>query len=174
MDSIQNKVTSSGIVSIDPESFYTPGERIIFDIKPHLFQELMLKEKEFRAFIKENDWSVYQDKIVGLVCSADAIVPTWAYMLISLALEPFAKKVFFANAEELELLLFSEKLKEIKPLDYKDARVVIKGCGDIFVPINVYVELGRLLKPHVKSLMYGEPCSTVPLYKTSNKEKDRE
>jgi hypothetical protein len=90
-------------------------------------------------------------------------------MLIALAMEPYAKKVFFANAEQLELLLFNEKLKEIKPLDYKDARVVIKGCGDIFVPINVYVELARLLKPHVKSIMYGEPCSTVPLYKMGSK-----
>jgi hypothetical protein len=165
MDSIQNKVASSGIISIDPADFYTPGERCVFDIKAHLFQELILKEKDFRAFVSSNDWSVYRDKFVGLVCTADAIVPTWAYMLVALALEPFAKRVFFADTDAMELLLYKEKMQLINPQDFKDARVVIKGCGDIPVPVNVYVELGRLLKPHVKSLMYGEPCSTVPLYK---------
>jgi len=165
MEEIKNKVADSGIVSIDLESFYTSGERIIFDIKPHLFQELILKEKDFRDFVKSNDWSVYQDKIVGIICSVDAIVPTWAYMLITLALKPFAKRIFFGNELEMENYLFVEKIKTINPLDYKDARVVIKGCGDKQIPINAFVELTEILKPHVKSLMYGEPCSTVPLYK---------
>lgn len=165
MDEIVNKVAGSGIVSIDLEEFYLPGERVIFDLKPHLFQELILKEKDFRDFIKNNDWSVYQDKFVGIICSADAIVPTWAFMLISLALEPFAKRIFFANLSEMETILFSEKLASIDPQKYKDARIVIKGCGDKPVPTNAYVQLSVLLKPFAKSIMYGEPCSTVPLYK---------
>jgi hypothetical protein len=162
---ITNKVASSGIVTIDLEEFYIKGERILFDIKPYLFQELILREKDFREFIKTNDWSIYKDKLVALTCTADAIVPTWAYMLLTLALEPFAQKIVFGNLHELETILFAEKLALLNPLDYKDARVVIKGCGDIDIPKNAYVQLTSLLKPVVKSIMYGEPCSTVPLYK---------
>lgn len=168
MEEIVNKVAGSGIVSIDLEEFYVHGERLIFDIKPHLFMEQILKEKDFRDFIKTNDWSQYKDKIVGIVCSADAIVPTWAYMLITLALEPYAKRVFFANAEELEALLFAEKLATVDPSAYKDARVVIKGCGDKKIPTNAFVQLTALIKPYAKSIMYGEPCSTVPLYKSKS------
>lgn len=165
MEEIVNKVAGSGIVSIDLEEFYVTGERVIFDIKPLLFMEQVLKEKEFREFIKTNDWSVYKDKIVGIVCSVDAIVPTWAYMLLTLALEPFAKRVFFGDAPELENLLFAEKLATIDPSVYKDARVVIKGCGEKEIPTNAFVQLTALIKPFAKSIMYGEPCSTVPLYK---------
>jgi hypothetical protein len=166
MDEIINKVAGSGIVTIDLEEFCVPGERIIFDIKPHLFQEIILKEKDFREFIKTNDWSVFKDKIVGIVCTADAIVPTWAYMLVTLALEPFASKIFFGNIDELENFLFVEKLSELDPTIYKNARVVIKGCGEKKIPTNAFVQLTSLLKPHTKSIMYGEPCSTVPLYKS--------
>jgi hypothetical protein len=162
---ITNKVAGSGIVTIDLEEFYIHGERILFDIKPHLFQELILREKDFREFIKTNDWSIYKDKLVALICTADAIVPTWAYMLLTLALEPFAKKIVFGNLNELETILFSEKLALLDTSTYKDARVVIKGCGDIDIPKNAYVQLTALLKPNAKSIMYGEPCSTVPLFK---------
>jgi hypothetical protein len=165
MEEIVNKVAGSGIVNIDLEEFYTEGERIIFDIKPHLFQELILKEKPFREFIKLNDWSLYRNKIVGIVCSADAIVPTWAYMLITLALEPYATRTFFGDLNEVENLLFTEKLAALDPTKYKDARIVIKGCGDKKVPVNAFVQVTALLKPVAKSIMYGEPCSTVPLYK---------
>jgi hypothetical protein len=165
MEEIINKVSKSGIVSIDLEEFYTPGERVVFDIKPYLYNELILKEIDFRDFIKDHHWSAFQDKIVGIICSADAIVPTWAYMLITIALEPYATRVFFGNEIEIENFLFSEKLKTINALDFKDARVVIKGCGEKHVPINAYVELTKILKPFAKSIMYGEPCSTVPLYK---------
>lgn len=165
MDEIVNKVANSGLVSIDLEDFYTPGERTIFDIQPHLFNGIILKEKDFREFIKQNDWSPFKDKIVGIVCSVDAIVPTWAYMLLSIVLEPYAKRVFFANATEIENLLFAEKLSLLDAREYKEARVVIKGCGDKPVPVNAYVQLTNLLKPFAKSIMYGEPCSTVPLYK---------
>jgi hypothetical protein len=168
MEEIVNKVAGSGIVSIDLEEFYLEGERVIFDIKPHLFMEQILKEKDFREFIKINDWSSFKDKIVGIVCSADAIVPTWAYMLITLALEPFAKKIFFGNLIEVENLLFAEKLATLSPEQYKDARVVIKGCGEKQIPTNAFVQLTSLLKPFAKSIMYGEPCSTVPLYKAKN------
>jgi hypothetical protein len=162
---ITNKVANSGIVSIDLEEFFTEGERVLFDIKPHLFQELILREKDFREFIKTNDWSVYKNKLVALTCSADAIVPTWAYMLLTLALEPHAEKIIFGNLTELENLLFAEKLSQLNISQYKDARIVIKGCGDKPLPINAYVQITILLKPVAKSIMYGEPCSTVPLYK---------
>lgn len=162
---IVNKVSNSGIITIDLENFYTIGERVLFDIKPLLFQELILKEKEFRDFIKNNDWSKYQNKLIALTCTADAIVPTWAYMLLTLALQPFTKKVVFGDLQTLETLLFAEQLEKIVVKDYKDARIVIKGCGEIDLPKNAYVQLTALLQPHVKSIMYGEPCSTVPLYK---------
>ncbi len=165
MEEIVNKVASSGLISIDLEEFHQKGERILFDIKPLLFHELILKEKEFREFIKTNDWTIYQDKFVALTCSNDAIVPTWAYMLLSIALEPFAKKIVFGDLEMLETILFEEKLSAHNIEQYKDARVVIKGCGDINVPKNAYVQITNKLKPFVKSMMYGEPCSTVPLYK---------
>lgn len=166
MDEIVNKVANSGIISIDLEDFYTPGERAIFDIQAHLFNGLILKEKDFREFVKHNDWKQYQDKIVGIICSADAIVPTWAYMLLSIALEPYARRVFFGNLHEIENLLFSEKIARIDPATYKGARVVIKGCGEKPVPTNAYVQITSLLKPHARSIMYGEPCSTVPLFKS--------
>ncbi|MDI1353836.1 MAG: DUF2480 family protein [bacterium] len=165
MSELINKVANSGITSLDLEEFYVPGERVIFDLKPHLFQELILREKDFREFIKSNDWSVYDGKLVGIICSADAIVPTWAYMLLTLALEPFAAKIVFGGLDELENSLFTEKLAAIDPSIYKDARIVIKGCGEKNIPTNAFVHLTRLLKPYAKSIMYGEPCSTVPLYK---------
>jgi hypothetical protein len=165
MDEIVNKVASSGIITIDLEELFTEGERVFLDIKPHLFHELILKEKDFREFIKGNDWSAYNGKIVGIVCTADAVVPTWAYMLLTLALTPYAKRIFFADAPGIEQLLFAESLSRFDPLKYKDARIVIKGCGTKPVPTNAFVQLTALLKPYVKSIMYGEPCSTVPLYK---------
>jgi hypothetical protein len=162
---IVNKVANSGLITIDLEDFFTEGERVLFDIKPLLFQELILKEKDFREYIKTHDWSSYKDKLVALTCSTDAIVPTWAYMLLTLALEPFAKKIVFGNLNDLENILFAEKLSSLNVEQYKDARVVIKGCGDKALPTNAFVQLTSLIKPKVKSIMYGEPCSTVPLYK---------
>lgn len=164
-DEIINKVANSGLITIDLEEFYPKGERVLFDIKPLLFHELILKEKDFRDFIKQHDWSSYQEKMVAITCTADAVVPTWAYMLVSIALEPYAKKIVFGNLETLEAILFSEVLKSIIYSDYQDKRVVIKGCSNLPVSTNAYVELVRGLKPFAKSIMYGEPCSTVPLYK---------
>ncbi len=166
MEEIVNKVAGSGLQTIDLEAYYVPGERVVFDLRPHLFQELILKEKDFREFVKTNDWSFYNEKLVAVTCTADAIVPTWAYMLISLALQPYAKTVFFGTLQELEMYLFVEQLSQINPAIYQDQKVVIKGCGDIPVPVNAYVQLARMLRPFAKSIMYGEPCSTVPLYKS--------
>ncbi len=169
MDDIVNKVAGSGLMSIDLEELNTSGERILFDLQPHLFQGLILKEKDFRDFVKTHHWSEYNGKIVGIICSSDAIVPTWAYMLVALALEPFAKRIFFAGLQEIEMLLFAEKLASIDPKNYTDARIVIKGCGDKPVPTNAFVQISTLLKPYAKSIMFGEPCSTVPLYKAPKK-----
>ncbi len=165
MEEIINKVAQSGIVTINLEEFYDETPRVLFDIKPLLFQELILKEKDFRAYIKTHDWSIYKNKYVALTCSVDAIVPTWAYMLLTISLQPFAKKVVFGNLETLETILFHEKINTLDTTPYKDARIVIKGCGNKPVPIAAYVALTEKIKPVAKSIMYGEPCSTVPLYK---------
>lgn len=162
---IVNKVSQSGLITIDLEEFYSQGERVLFDIKDHLFQGLILREKDFREFIKNEDWSKYKDKYVALICSADAIVPTWAFMLLASQLEPVAKKVVFGNLETLETLLYNDVLSKINVDDYKDARIVIKGCGNLPVPKAAFVQITSLLQPVVKSIMYGEACSTVPLYK---------
>jgi hypothetical protein len=166
MDDIINKVANSGVVSLDLEEFYEPAERVLFDIKPLLYKELVLKEKDFREFIKTNDWTIYKNKIIGLVCTTDAIVPTWAYMLLTLALVPHAKKVFFGDLNDIEKLLFAEKLAQLDLELYKGARVVIKGCGEKEIPHNAFVQITSILQPIAKSIMFGEPCSTVPLYKS--------
>lgn len=165
METIVNRVELSGIITIDLEDLYAPGERVLLDIKDLLFQGLILREKDFREFVKNEDWSKYKDKYVALTCSADAIVPTWAYMLLATQLEPFAKSVVFGNLETLETILYNEALSKLNIDDYKNARIVIKGCGNLPVPKAAYVEIARLLRPVAKSIMYGEACSTVPLYK---------
>ncbi len=164
-DEIVNRVEGSGLVTIDLEEFYPEGARVLLDVKPLLFQELILKEKDFREFIKNEDWAKYKNKLVAITCTNDAIVPTWAYMLLSLALESQAKKIVFGNLNDLETILFEEALSKLDFSQYKDARIVIKGCGAKPVPINAFVKLTAALKPFAKSIMYGEPCSTVPLYK---------
>jgi hypothetical protein len=168
-DEIVNKVASSGIVTVDLEELYPNGERVLFDIKPLLFQELILKEKDFREFIKNHDWSVYENKYVAITCTADAIVPTWAYMLISLALEPYAKKIVFGDLQQLETVIFQDLIDHLELNTYEDKRIVIKGCSKLPIPMHAYVLLSAKLKPVAKSIMFGEPCSTVPLYKKASK-----
>jgi hypothetical protein len=164
-DEITNKVANSGIITFDLEEYYSKGERVLFDIKPLLFQELILKEKDFRDFVKDHDWSLYQDKFVAITCTADAIIPTWAFMLVSLALEPYAKKIVFGDIQQLETILFHELISNIDISEFEDKRVVVKGCGKLPIPLHAYVLLSAKLKPAAKSIMFGEPCSTVPLYK---------
>jgi len=162
---IINRVSNSSLVSLDLEELYHPDERILFDIKDNLYQELILREKDFRDFLKQHDWTYYKDKNVAITCTADAIVPTWAYMLLSIHLEPFANIIVFGDIEALENALFARAVSKIDLLKYKDAKVVVKGCSKFPVPVSAYVEISRLLRPYAQSIMYGEPCSTVPLYK---------
>lgn len=165
MEEIVNKVAGSGLITIDLGDLYPAGERVLIDIKDQLFQELILREKDFREYIKTHDWSQYSEKYVALTCSADAIIPDWAWMLLASALAPFAKKIVFGTIEILETVLFDELLSAFNIEQYRDARIVIKGCGDKPVPKTAYIELTKKLQPVVKSIMYGEPCSTVPVYK---------
>lgn len=163
---IINRVTESGISQINLEDFIPAGERIVFDIKGWLFEELILKEKDFREHIKNHNWACYRDKFVTLICSADAIVPTWAYMLVTAALNPYAKYISFGSLEKMEEEIILNAIEKIDEQEFSGQRVVIKGCGDKEIPISAFVKLTNKLKPVVKSIMYGEPCSTVPIYKS--------
>jgi hypothetical protein len=162
---IVNRVAQSSLISFNLEDYYPQGERVFFDIKNLLWQELALKEQEFREFVKTNDWSVYTDKYVAISCTTDAIVPTWAYMLLAAALQNHAKKVVFGDLATLENILFHEIIEALNPEEFKDKRLVIKGCSKLSIPDSAYVALTVKLKPYVKSLMFGEACSSVPLYK---------
>ena len=162
---IINKVAQSGIISINLEELYPEGERIVFDIAPILVEGLLLREKDFREFVKQHDWSAYTGKYVALICSTDAVIPTWAWMLLANHLAPFAKKTVQGNLETLESVIYNDVLNQLDLSVYRDQRVVIKGCADKPVPVNAYVQLTALLTPLVKSVMYGEPCSTVPVFK---------
>jgi len=164
-EEIINRVANRPIITFDLGEYYHQGERVVYDLKPHLFQEMILREKDFREALKNTDWSVYQDKNIAIICSADAIVPTWAYMLLALQLEPFANMVVFGELETLEYALYKEALSKIDIEDFKDRPVVVKGCGDLPVPTSAYVEIARMLRPVAKTIMFGEPCSTVPLFK---------
>ena len=160
-----NKVAASGLITLNLEEYYHSGERVVYDIKDNLFHGLMLREKDFREFIKTHDWASYTGKNIAVICSADAIVPTWAYMLLANKLKPYANEVVFGSLETLESVLFTKALAKIDLNAFAGERVVVKGCADIDVPISAYVEITSLLTPVVKSIMYGEPCSTVPIYK---------
>lgn len=162
---IVNRVAQSGLITIDLGDLYPIGPRYVLDIKDQLFQGLILREKDFREFIKNHDWSQYKDGYVAVQCSTDAIIPDWVWMLLTVSLEPFAKKIVFGNLETLETVLFTEILNQFNYDAYRDARIVVKGCGEKPIPLSAYIELTRRLRPIVKSIMYGEPCSTVPVYK---------
>jgi len=164
-DTIVNKVAQSGLLTLDLADFYPEGEIVTFDVKDYLFMELILKEKEYRETLKNLDWTVYQNKNVAITCSADAIIPLWAYMLAVSYLEPHAKDIVFGNADEVLKILFLKNLEKIDAKEFTDKRMVIKGCGDKVIPEAAFVEITKILKPVVKSIMYGEPCSTVPIYK---------
>lgn len=160
-----NKVAESGLITLDLEKFYPKGETTVFDLKDHLFMGLILKEKDFREALKKLDWSVYQDKNVALTCSADAIIPVWAWMLAVSYLQPVAKEVVMGDEKELHRSLYLKNIDAIDINEFADQRVVIKGCGETPIADYVYMEITKKLRPVVKSIMYGEPCSTVPVYK---------
>jgi hypothetical protein len=165
MGEIINRVSQSEIITLHLEDFYPREDPIIIDIKEQLWQGLVLKEKDFRTFIKLHNWQQYQNKHVAVYCSEDAIVPTWAYMLVASALCPFAKEIFFGNIEMFKTFLFNKAIQQLDVADFKDAKVVIKGCASKQVPTSAYLQITTLLQPVVKSLMFGEACSTVPVFK---------
>lgn len=162
---IINRVSKSGLISLDLEDFYHQGERVVYDIKDNLYMGLILREKDFREFLKTHDWSYYANKNVAITCTEEAIIPTWAYMLLAIQLEPYANMVVFGTLEDLERKLYDDAIARINFNDYIGAKVVVKGCSKVEVPISAYVEITRRLKPFAQSIMFGEPCSTVPLYK---------
>lgn len=162
---IVNRVANSGLITFDLEEYYQAGERVLLDIQDQLFQGLILREKDFRDYIKTTDWSTFRDKFVAITCSSDAIIPTWAYMLLSSALQPYAKQVVFGDLQTLETKIYSEQLSQVDWASFANAKVVIKGCSKVAVPLQAYVEATRLLKPYAASIMFGEACSTVPVYK---------
>lgn len=170
MTEIVNKVAKSGIQSVELDKYFPETTCTEIDIKENLWQGIALKEKDFREFIKENDWSKYSGMAVAVHCSADAIIPTWAYMLIASKLQEYAKRVVFGTPETLKTVLIIEKLRaEINPNDFEDARIVVKGCSDKAVSEAAFVELINILQSRAKMIMFGEPCSTVPVWKRPRK-----
>lgn len=162
---IVNKVSQSSLETIDLKEFYPEGETIVFDMKDYLFMELILKEKDYRENLKRKDWSVYKNKNVCITCSADAIIPLWAYMLAVTYLQPVAKDVVVGNESFMQEVLFLKNLWKIDVKKFEGKKVVIKGCGEKEIPAAVYAEITKILLPVVQSIMYGEPCSTVPVFK---------
>lgn len=164
-EEIINRVANSKLKVIDLEDYYPEGNRVAFDIKDWLLEGLVLREKEFRQYVSEHIWSQYQDSYVALYCSTDAIVPDWAYMLISVQLEDISKLTVIGSLEDLESILYTSIISEMDVSIYKDMPVIIKGCSNKPVPSNALVLLSQKLKPIARSIMFGEACSSVPLYK---------
>ncbi len=162
---IVNRVAMSSLKVLDLEELYVSGERVILDVKEQLYQGMILKEKPFRDFVKLHDWSQYSGKFVAVTCSEDAIVPTWAYMLLTSALQPFAREIVFGDLQDLETKIFSDALASVDWEEFRDAKVVIKGCSKVEVPVAAYIEATRRMRPIAASIMFGEPCSTVPVFK---------
>ena len=164
-ESLINKVAESGLISLDLAQYIPNNDIVVFDIKPYLFMELILKEKDFRASLSTIDWMQFENKIVGIFCSTDAIIPMWANMLIVANLSPFAKAVYFGDENKTRDLVLLEEIQKIDATKFTDQRVVVKGCGDILIGEAAFIAITQKLRPVVKSIMYGEPCSTVPVYK---------
>lgn len=162
---IINKVAGSGLVTLDLEKYMPGNDIVVFDLKDHLFMGLILKEKDFREALKNMDWLPYENKFVAITCSADAVIPVWAYMLVTTYLQPIAKDVYLGTESEFQKHLFLKNISNIETDQYRDQRIVIKGCGDVPVDNYAYAAVTKTLLPVAKSIMYGEPCSTVPVYK---------
>ena len=164
-EEIINKVASSALLQIDLEEYYPKEEIVVFDLKPHLFMELILKEKDFREGLQNHDWQRYNGKIVAVTCTADAVIPVWAYMLIAAYLEPTAKEIIFGDKETAIKQVLLNNINKIDAEQFADKRIVVKGCGDLPIGEFAYMEITKKLRPVAKSIMYGEPCSTVPVFK---------
>lgn len=164
-DAIINKVALSPLLSLDLEEYYPKEPIVVFDLKPHLFMELILKEKDFRAALQNHDWEQYRDKIVAVTCTTDAIIPVWAYMLVASYLQPVAKEIVFGDEKLALQQQFLKNISSIDPNEFAEKRIVVKGCGDLPIGAFAYMEITKKLRPVVKSIMYGEPCSTVPIFK---------
>lgn len=165
MEEIRNKVAESGLITINLEQYYPDHEPLVFDLKNFLFMEMLLKEKDFREALDQHDWTQYENKDVAVYCSTDAIVPMWAYMLVASKLSGIARLIISGTPEEAFKQVFVQNIRQVNAAVYEGKRVVVKGCGDKPVPEYAYAEISIKLLPIVKSLMYGEPCSTVPVYK---------
>ena len=164
-EEIINRVANSKLITLDLEDYYPTGDRVLLDISDWLFQGIILKEKDFREFVIEHDWSQYLNSYVAIICSSDAIIPSWAYLLISTSLTPYAKKFVIGDLDLLENIIFQDIIATI-PLDpFEGAPVIIKGCSEKNIPNSAYAQLTQRLVPVVRSLMFGEACSSVPLYK---------
>lgn len=166
-DEIINRVANSKLVTIDLEDYYPKGERIVFDIKDWLLEGLVLREKEFRQQALAHDWKQYKNCFVALNCSTDAIVPAWAYMLLSNYLEPYASRTVIGDLNTLETSIYQDIISNLDVSEFIDKPIIIKGCSNKPIPDNAYIQLATKLKPVAKSIMYGEACSSVPLYKKS-------
>ena len=164
-DEIINRVANSKLVTINLEDYYPQGKRILFDIKDWLFEGFVLREKDFRDQVKQFNWSQFKDNYVALTCSSDAIIPAWAFILLSIHLEPFSKKTVIGNLELLETSIYQDVLNTLDISQFTNKPIIIKGCAKKPVPQNAYIMLANKLKPIAHSIMYGEACSSVPLYK---------
>jgi hypothetical protein len=164
-DAIVNKVSESGLITLDLEQYYPREEVVLFDLKDYLFMGLILKEKDFREALKNQDWEVYRKKYVGVTCSADAIIPPWAYMLAASYLQPVAKDVIMGDEKEVHKTIFLQNIQGIDVNEFAGQRVVVKGCGETPIGEFAYMEVTKRLRPVAKTIMYGEPCSTVPIFK---------
>jgi len=164
-DEIINRVANSKLVTIDFEDYYPQGKRVLFDVKDWLFEGFVLREKDFRDQVKQFNWSQFKDNYVALTCSSDAIIPAWAFILLSIHLEPFAKKTVIGNLELLETSIYQDVLNTLDISGFSNKPIIIKGCAKKPVPQNAYIMLANKLKPIAHSIMYGEACSSVPLYK---------
>ena len=164
-DEIVNRVTSSKLITLDLEDYYPKGQRVLFDIKDWLFEGLILKEKNFRSQVSNHDWTQYQNSFVALTCSSDAIIPSWAYLLIATQLASTAKKVIVGNLQDLESSIYQDIIQNLDTSVYKGKPIIVKGCSNKPIPTTAYTLLIQKLQPIAKSIMYGEACSSVPLYK---------
>ncbi len=169
METLVNKVAESGIKTLNLEDYF-PKKRIVsFDIKDYLFMEMILKEKDFRLALKSKDWSIYRDSIVLIHCSVDAIIPSWAYMLLESYLTEVAHDIYYGSKEEFLRMHYRSEIKNLDTTVFEDQRIVIKGCGEKPVPSSAYGMITSKLKPYAQSIMFGEPCSTVPVFKRPRK-----